>query len=171
MNAFKSFEINEEAWNIARDYIIELSRPEKAEIAKQLRAIESEIRNKEDLKLEIGRKYSRDEMSKSEHDNLISDSNMQIQSIKVQAQRLKDALVELEKLMDSFVDSLKSITSRLEISLPENKRELIDIFCENLRWNGEKLLWDWKKPYYIFINQPISSNVLPRVDSNHGPFA
>ena len=96
---------------------------------------------------------------------------MQIQSIKVQAQRLKDALVELEKLMDSFVDSLKSITSRLEISLPENKRELIDIFCENLRWNGEKLLWDWKKPYYIFINQPISSNVLPRVDSNHGPFA
>ncbi|MBW7955445.1 hypothetical protein H3C66_01820 [Patescibacteria group bacterium] len=68
---------------------------------------------------------------------------------------------ELDQLMYSFLDNIKYVTQRLRTALPGNKKEFVDIFCENLEWKDEKLRWDWKKPHYFVAKLPKKSMVLP----------
>jgi len=50
--------------------------------------------------------------------------------------------------MFGFLDNIKYITKRFKVASPANKREMFEIFCENLIWDGKNARWDWKKPYY-----------------------
>jgi hypothetical protein len=43
---------------------------------------------------------------------------------------------------------------------------MVDIFCENLKWDGEKLHWDWKKPYLYLSKPSKNSTWLGDRDSN-----
>ena len=78
---------------------------------------------------------------------------------------------ELDELMYQFLDNIKHVTKRFKTSLPNNKREMIDIFCENLQWRDGKTYWDWKKPYFFLVKQPLCSTMLPRLDSNQEPYS
>ena len=68
--------------------------------------------------------------------------------------------------MGHFLDNIKYITKRLRIVLPENTREFVDIFCENLMWKDKKLVWKWKKPYHFWIKDANGSDVQAHEDSN-----
>ena len=54
--------------------------------------------------------------------------------------------------MISFLESLKLVSSRFKSASPSNKRQIVETFCANFEWDGEKLSWDWKDPYHIVTN-------------------
>jgi len=92
----------------------------------------------------------------------MSVSKAKLASLRNTMVKSENLLGELDQLMLQFLENVKYVTKRLEIALPLNKRELVSIFCENLIWDGEKVRFDWTKPYFILAKQPKSSNVLPR---------
>ncbi len=54
--------------------------------------------------------------------------------------------------MINFLDNIKIVASRFRDASPSNKRQIVDTLCANFEWNGEKLSWDWKKPYHILTD-------------------
>jgi len=50
-------------------------------------------------------------------------------------------------------------------SSPANKKEMVGILCENLKWGGEKLHWDWKKPYF-YLAKPLKGSTWLRNNFN-----
>lgn len=97
---------------------------------------------------------------------MIKDSNLQLATYRSTQVKCENISHELDELMYSFLDNVKYVTQRLKIALPQNKRELISIFCENLEWKDGKARWDWTKPYFILAKQRNNSTLLPRLDSD-----
>jgi len=169
LEELRRIEIDEKTWAICKDYIQELNQPENIKIKQQIRELGEQVSYEERIQLEIGRKYSYDNLSKTEHERLMNDSYQKVVSLKKTIAKCENISHELDNLMNGFIDRVKYVTQRLTGALPTNKRELVSIFCENLVWKDGKAHWDWRKPYYILAKQSKSSNVLPRVDSNHEP--
>lgn len=169
INAFEELEIDQETWQEARNYVSELNQPEKAQLRQQIIQLGQQISSEDKVQLSIDRKFASDEISKSDRDRLMEDSRQRMASLKYSLVKCENILEELNELMYRFLDDVKYITKRLRAASSENKRELVQIFCENLVWDDEKLHWDWKKPYFIFLNQSKSSTLLPRLDSNQQP--
>lgn len=165
IKALEEIEINDEAWREARTYVSEVSQPQKVEIQKRIRQLNEQVIAEERFQLEVGRKYTSGEMAKSEHDRLVEDSVQKATSFRNTIIKCENIAVEIDQLMKDFLDSIKFVSKRLRTARAENKRELVDIFCENLEWKGKKLTWDWKKAYFVFANQPKKSQMLPLVDS------
>ena len=105
------------------------------------------------------------DFNKIEYDRLMAHSNGELSRLRNTIIKSENIVHELESLMEKFLDNVKFVTKRLHMALPENKREIVDIFCENLLWKDGKLEWTWKKPYYFLSNRRKSSTVLPRWDS------
>ena len=166
IEAFKRIEIDQETWKACREYVSELNQPERIKIKKQVRELGERIVTEERMQIDIGRKFAEGDLLKTEYERLMKDSNLKVASLRSTVVKCENIAHELDELMYSFLDNVKYVTQRLKIALPENKRELISIFCENLEWKDGKAQWDWKKPYFILAKQPKSSTVLPREDSN-----
>ncbi len=160
--ALQNIEIDEDTWREARNYVAEMNQPEKINLKKQIRELGEKISSEEDIQIKFGRQFANKEITKSAYDRLLEDSKTREMSLRNTIVKCENLVVELDKLMYAFLDTVKYVTSRLNMTLPHNKKELVDIFCENLVWDGEKLRWDWKKPYYYLAKQPKNSTVLPR---------
>jgi len=162
LEALKRIEIDEDAWAASREYVSELNQPERINIKKQIRElndkISAEIRHQD----EIGNKLVDNLLDKTAYDRLMANSKAKIVSLRNTVIKCENISNELDELMYNFLDNVKYITKKLETALPKNKRELINIFCENLFWKEGKASWDWKKPYFILAKQPKNANVLPR---------
>ena len=169
MTAFEQIEIDQDTWKEARDYVIEINQPQKLDIKKEIRVFGEKISAEQNLQIDMGRCFSAGELVKAEYDRLMEDSRRKEASYRNTIVKCENIIHELDELMYQFLDNIKHVTKRLRLALPENKREMVDIFCENLVWKDGKAQWDWKKPYFIIANRPKNSSVLPRVDSNHGP--
>lgn len=161
MTAFEHIEIDEKTWNEARTYVNELNQPEKTEVSKRIRILKEQIATEEEIQLDIGRKFAKNEFSQPEYAKLIEDSRSKTSSLKRRMVKCENLLHELNELMDSFLDNIKYINKRLRHASPLNKREMVTIFCENFRIEGEKLRWDWKKPYFILAKRSKNSTMLP----------
>jgi DNA invertase Pin-like site-specific DNA recombinase len=160
VKAFEQFELDQEGWEAARAYVVELNQPQRIDINRQIIVLNGQIAAEEKMQIDLGRKFTEGEFVKSEYDLLRKDSQQRIALLRSTIVRCENLAHELDELMDQFLDSIKHITKRLRIALPVNKREMVSIFCENIVWDGKKLRWDWKKSYYIFINQPENSTML-----------
>ncbi len=160
MEAFEKIEIDEETWKACREYVSEINQPDRIKVKKQIRELGEKIALEERVQLDIGRKFSQGELSKDEHDRLMKDSYLKVASLRNTIVKCENISHELDELMYQFLDSVKYVTKRLRTALPNNKRELVNVFCENLAWKDEKAHWDWKKPYFILVNPPESSNWL-----------
>lgn len=169
LEAFKRIEIDQDMWRTCREYVSEINQPERIKIKKQIRELGERVSTEERMQIDIGRKFAEGDLLKTEYDRLMKDSNLKISSLRNTVIKCENISQELDELMYSFLDNVKYVTQRLKIALPQNKRELISIFCENLEWKDGKAQWDWRKPYFILAKQPKSSNVLPRQDSNLQP--
>ena len=145
----------------AREYVSEISQPQKIEIKKQIRQLNEQVSNEERMQIDIGRKFSSGEIEKTDYDRLVEDSVQKTASLRNTIVKCENIVAELDQLMQQFLDSIKYVTKRLRTACSENKREMVDIFCENLVWKDKKLTWDWKKVYYVFANQPKDSTMLP----------
>jgi len=164
MSAFEKIEIDEDAWKASREYVAEINQPHKIDIKKQVRALGEQVTAEEKLQIKIGRKFSLGELDRNEHDRLLKDSQLKIASLRNTIVKSEHIVDELDALMYQFLDNIKYVTKRLRLALPENKREMVSIFCENLVWKDNKLHWDWKKPYFFLVKQPAGSNMLPLKD-------
>lgn len=162
MTAFEIIEIDQETWNDARDYVLELNEPEKTEIKKQIVMLGERVEAERRLQIELGRKFGQKELVKSEYDRLMSDSYSKEASLRNAIVKCENILHELTELMYKFLDDIRYINTRLRKASPMNKREMVEIFCENLLWNYEKLRWDWKNPYYLLTKQSKNSTMLPQ---------
>jgi hypothetical protein len=165
MKAFGSIELDEEGWSAGRGYVTELNQPELIKIKAEIRKLGEKISVEKQAQINIGRKFSSGEITKGAYDSLTKDSELKEASLKNTVIKCENIERELDDLMNAFLDNIKYVTERLRIALPHNKREMVDIFCENLVWKDGKLGLDWKKAYYIFLNQPINSTMLPHQDS------
>lgn len=161
MTFFEGFEINQEGWEKAKEYVVEQNQPQKINLNKQIRQLEGELSAEKEMQIKIGRRFSKKEISKSDYDTLIKGSCRREASLIKTIVKCEDIARELDKLMDNFLENIKYVTKRLKIALPENKRELVSIFCENFIWKDGKPGWEWKKPYYFWIKNAKSLSVLP----------
>ncbi|MBU4209981.1 recombinase family protein [Patescibacteria group bacterium] len=166
MKAFEFLEIDQKTWKVAREYVAELNQPERINIKRQVMGLTGQIRTEKRLQNKLGRKFAEDDLTKSEYDRLKEDSYQKEASLRKTVVKCEDVAHELNELMYGFLDNIKHVTKRLRMALPENKREMVSIFCENLIWKDGKLLWDWKKPYFILAKRPKKSNVLPNPCTN-----
>ncbi len=162
MEAFETIEIDQETWLAARDYVTDLNQPEKINLKTQIQHLKDQIEGEEKRRLEMGRRFIEKDLSKSDYDDLMKDSRAKEASLRTALIKAEDVLHELDELMSQFLDNIKHVTNRLRNALPLNKREMVEIFCENLVWKEEMLRWDWKKPYFFIAKQPKSSTLLPR---------
>lgn len=165
IEALESIEIDQETWQACREYVSEISQPEKLKVKKQIRELNDKISAEERMQIDIDRKYAQNDITKPERDRLMKDSYLKIASLKNTVIKCENLSHEIDELMYHFLDNVKYVTKRLRIALPDNKRELISIFCENLVWQDKKLRWDWKNPYFLLTNQTKSSTVLKTWDS------
>ncbi len=94
----------------------------------------------------------------------MEDSRCKEASLKNTLIKCENIIHELDELMYQFLDNVKYVTKRLKTTLLHNKRDMVNLFCENLMWKDEKVRWDWEKPYFILANQPKNSTVLPLKD-------
>lgn len=160
MAAFEAIEIDQETWKAAREYVAEINQPQKLDAKKEIRMIGEKISAEENLQIDIGRRFSVGDLSKEEYHRLMKDSQLKISSYRNTIVKCENIIHELDELMYQFLDNIKHVTKKLRLALPENKREMVQIFCENLVWKDKKLRWDWKKPYFIIANRPKNSTVL-----------
>jgi site-specific DNA recombinase len=164
LDALEHIEIDQNTWEACREYVSELNQPERINIKKQIRElnekISAEIRHQD----EIGNKLVDNLLDKTAYDRLMTNSKAKIASLRNTVVKCENISNELDELMYNFLDNVKYVTKRLRIAMPMNKRELINIFCENLEWKDGKARWDWKKPYFILAKQPNSANVLAKWD-------
>lgn len=160
LEALKRIEIDQETWQACKEYVGEMNKPERIKVEQQIRELGEQIAREENYQIQIGEKYVKGTLPKDEHDKLMKNSKLKVVSLKNTVLRCENISSELNELMYGFLDSVKYVTQRLKIALPENKRELVSIFCENLEWKDGKARWDWTKPYFILANQPKSSTVL-----------
>jgi len=161
---FSKIEIDQEAWEESREYVAELNQPQKLDLKKDIRILNEKVDAEDKIQLGLGRKYSVGDIPKSEYDRLLKDSQQKQAVLRNTIVKCENIVHELDELMNQFLDNIKHVTKRLESSLPKNKRELVDIFCENLVWNDGKARWDWKKPYFFLVKQPKNSTMLPLID-------
>lgn len=157
---FGQIEIDQSTWKEARDYVQELNQPEKLNLRKEIRMLSEQVGAEENIRLKIGRDFADRLISKIEHDRLLTDSFNKEASLRNTIVKLENIAHELDQVMENFLENIKYVTKKFETSLPINKRELIEIFCENLVWKDGKVRWDWTKPYFILAKQPNNSNVL-----------
>ncbi len=169
MPEFKSFEIDQDTWKAARNYVVELNQPHALDVRKQIRILGEQIESETSMQTVLGRKFAESGYSKGEYDRLMKDSYQRETALRRTLIKCENIAHELEESMYGFLDSIKYLTERFEIAFPENKREMVDIFCENLIWEDEKLRWNWKKPYNLLLKHQKSSTMLPRLDSNQEP--
>lgn len=158
----EKIEIDDKTWRAAKEYIIELNQPQLIDLKKQIRILSEKISFEEQTQVNIGTRFVNGEISKSESNTLKKHSEQREANYRKTLIKCENITHELEQLMNEFLDNVKFVTKRLRIALPENKKEFVDIFCENLVWKDEKLRWDWKKPYYFLAKRPKKSMVLPR---------
>jgi len=161
MTAFERIEINQDTWKRARDYVVEINQPQKLDVKRQIREIGEKISAERNLQLNTGRRFSMREIEKVQYDRLMEDSYRKEESLRNTITKCENIVHELDELMYQFLDNIKHVTKKLRLALPDNKREMVDIFCENLVRKKKKLLFHWKKPYFILAKQPKKSNVLP----------
>jgi DNA invertase Pin-like site-specific DNA recombinase len=161
VNAFGGIEIDQETWMAAREYMTEINRPERTELKRQLLIINEKIKKSESHELNTEKRFEAGEIDKRSRDRLVAFYRAEEDSLRSTYNRVENLHHELNRLMNSFLDDIKHVTKRFDGASAENKRELVDIFCENLRWDGKKARWDWKKPYFLLVNQQKSSTMLP----------
>ena len=171
LEALKRIEIDQETWKVCREYVAEVNQPERIKMKKQIRELGERVATEERMRIDIGRKFAEGNLLKTEYDTLTKDSSLKIASLRNTVVKCENISQELDELMYNFLDNVKYVTQRLKIALPENKRELVGIFCENLEWKDGKARWDWKKPYFMLTKHSKNSTMLPRVDSNHEPYS
>ena len=158
---FASIEIDEQTWNKCYEYIVEVSQPEQQQIKQQLRQFREKFDAENTQQNNFGRRFGDEDLSKVDYDRLMEDSKKRQRHMERTIKKLEEIETELKSLMTTFIDSIHNITKELDIMLPENKRELVSVFCENLLWKEGKLEWLWKKPYYLFAKREKCSDVLP----------
>lgn len=161
MDAFETIEIDQETWKASKDYVSELNQPQKLDLREQIQTLNGRIEAEETMQTNLGRKYANNEFSKPEYNKLMADSHAKTTSLKTTLIKCENIINELDELMAQFLDNIKYVNKRLRHALPLNKREMVEIFCENLVWKDEKVGWDWKKPYYFIAKEPKSSTMLP----------
>lgn len=159
-------EIDQETWETARAFVIELNQPKKINLREEMRVLSGKIESEKKFQIELGRRRIKGEVLETDFNKLDNDSHKKEASMLNSLVKCKNIEHELDELMYEFLDNIKYVTKQFESSLPENKREMVDIFCENLVWKDKILGWDWKKPYFILAKQPKLSSVLPRQGSN-----
>jgi len=160
IQAFRTIEIDQETWKTLRKYVSEYNEPEIIDMKKQIRLFGGKIASEEKIQIDLGRKFAESKIKHSQYERLIEDSKQKEASLRESLIKCENYIHELNELMYKFLDNIKHITKRFEIASAPNKRELVDIFCENITWDGKKARWDWKKPYFILVNQPKNSTML-----------
>ncbi|NCN83136.1 MAG: hypothetical protein COU65_04755 [Candidatus Pacebacteria bacterium CG10_big_fil_rev_8_21_14_0_10_42_12] len=162
LNAFKEIEINQDTWKAAKDYISVINQPQKADLRNEIITLKGKVEKENKNQIEFGRNFSSNDITKAAYKKLMADSNQRISSYEVTIEKCENFAIELDALMNQFIDNISDVVDRLKLAHSDNKKEFVDIFCENLVWSGEKLRWDWKKPYYYIAKVEKSSTMLPR---------
>jgi site-specific DNA recombinase len=166
VQCFESVEIDEKRWQLLREYVFEMSESDKGKYLGEARKIINKIQVVENEKITYAKAVAEGRLDKEAYDKLKEDANARINILRESQIKCENYVDELKSLMFSFLDNVKFITKRFKVATPVNKTEMVDIFCENLRWDGKKLRWDWKKPYFYLAKSSKSATWLGDRDSN-----
>lgn len=110
------------------------------------------------------RRYQDGEINKEVRDRLYKHSRGIERELKATYSKIENLHNEVNKLMDEFIDDIKQVLKRFTTASATNKRELIDIFCENFRVKDGKARFDWIKPFDAIALHASRSSLLPLKD-------
>lgn len=158
---FEAIEINEKRWQMLREYVFEVSEEDKGEYFRKAEELANEIHNEEENQKSYAKALIENKINKEMHEKLMVDSIEKVKVLRESQIKCENYVNELRSLMFSFLDNVKFITKRFKVASPANKKEMVDIFCENLRWDGKKLRWCWTKPYSYLAKPQNNSTWLP----------
>lgn len=133
VKAFERIEIDPQTWKDARTYVSQINEPEKAEITREMRKISEEVKREEYLQEGYGQKFTKGDFSPSQFKKLTSNSQERVNKYRSSIVKLNNLKAQLDEAMFDLLDNIKQITQRFRIATAENKRELVMVFCENLR--------------------------------------
>ncbi len=170
INGFKGIEIDEKRWREARKKVVEDSKSDRARVLQEINVLKSKIQTAEDSRITYDQAYiDKREIDKSSHTRLIQDVEARITQFKKQIVMLEQSANKITQMVMIYLDNLLAIVNNFVGASPENRRVIYSTFCENTTWDGEKLRWDWKKPYNYLVNSPRKSEWLRGKDSNLQP--
>ncbi|MCC7571638.1 recombinase family protein [Candidatus Micrarchaeota archaeon] len=167
--ALKKIELVDKEWKQLREYVAELNNEDKGKYLQQATMAKSRVLEAEERLKQIGVARMKKEIDKHTADLLSKDAKEQIKVYVLREQRYEKMAEEVEKRMKRFLDDLHHVANRFKSASEENQRTIVSVLCENLVWDGEKVRWDWKKPYYFIAKTDKKSKGLPREDSNLEP--
>ncbi|KUK77691.1 MAG: Recombinase [candidate division WS6 bacterium 34_10] len=172
METLRNMEISEKAFKKISSQVSDMFENERTsyrydivQLRGKLSTAEGEFQDytKEIIKLKKITKSERDsewEMNMKGLQQLREDTNQAVESYKrmiIKAEEMKD---EIPSLMINFLENIKLVGTRFKNASPSNKRQIVDALCANLKWDGQKLSWDWKKPYNILTDSDEKGNWL-----------
>lgn len=159
--ALKKIELHDKEWKQLREYVAELNNQDKGQYLLQARMAKSKVLEGEERLKEVGIARMKKEIDKDTACLLSNDAKEQIKVFLVREQRYEKMAQEVEKRMKEFLDDLHHVANRFKSASEENQRTIVSVLCENLVWDGEKVRWDWKKPYYFIAKTDKKSKRLP----------
>lgn len=171
--AFKKIEISEKKQKELRLKMTDWFEDEKSQYRIQLTQLKDRLRNFEMEFEDRAREYTQlKNIKETERDDdweidldgtkrLRNHAHENAKLLKKQVEKSEELLNELPDKMLELLINIQEVGKRFQNASPSNKRNIIDTLCANLKWNGKKLSWDWKKPYNILTDSKEEGNWLP----------
>ena len=178
---FKEIEISEKKFKELSSYISDVFEDEKSKYRTELVTLKGKLSNAEGefdeytkllaqlKKVEKERRGEDWKFDEEGYTRLREDAHQKIESCKRQIRKVEELKEEIPSMMINFLDNIRIVASRFKDASPSNKRQIVDTLCANFEWDGEKLSWDWKKPYHILTDSKEKGNWLRDQDSNLEP--
>ena len=179
--AFKKIEISKKKETELRLKMTDWFDDEKAGYRSELVVLKGQLSNAEEM-FELRAKEYTDikSLPKAEREEdweidlegarkLRNSAHMKVKNLKEVIKKNEEVLESLPDRMVELLMNIQEVGKRFEVASPPNKRDIIETLCANLKWDGEKLSWDWKKPYHILTDSKKKGNWLREKDSNLQP--
>ena len=160
----QEIQISEKKFKELSSYVTDVFEDEKASYRSDIIQLRGKLSEAEDdfefyskelselKKIPIGERDNEWKMDEEGYRKLREDAHQEIESCKrqiVKAEELKD---EIPSMMLNFLESIKTVATRFKSATPSNKHTITSTLCANFKWDGEKLSWDWKKPYHMLTD-------------------
>ena len=103
MTSFEQIEIDQDTWQVAREYVAEINQPQRLDLKKQIRMLGEKIAYEEDMQINLGRKFASNEITKTQHNHLMEDSQQKEMSLRNTIVKCENMVKELDSLMYQFL--------------------------------------------------------------------
>lgn len=156
----KNIQISDKIWRTLKQYVDSINKEEIRKIQTKKKQVMADINNLEEENKQLGKARVEGKIEQEMYETLREDVESRSRSLRQRLVGMENQIEKLKDLMMDFIDNIRVVSTRFEHASPENRRAILEVFCENLTWDGKKLRWRWKKPYLFLTKRQESEGWL-----------